>query len=313
MKRAVLGSLVAAFVVASLVVVDAAEAAVLRYRASGNWNLITDGASPGWGPNPVGVGTSLPGASDDARVNFGNNTVTVNTTVPDVSRVQIGVDESGILEVNNGGVLTTVTSSGNGDILAGNNNSNATGTLNVNNGGTVNVGRILWAANDNSDGNININSGGQVNVASHLWWGVSGTATINISGTLDQSGGILGLGTNNASTPTGGTATVNILDGGALNLFNISGAPGTPSIQPGSVLDINGSGQLTVNGDLFGVMNDYINAGKIIGAGIPLNPNLAVDFNVTNPGRTTVQLIPEPATVMLFALGLGGIVLRKRR
>ncbi|MEQ8837909.1 MAG: hypothetical protein RID07_13975 [Lacipirellulaceae bacterium] len=230
----------AALVAIMAMTVEQSYAATLRYRASGDWTQITDGATPGWGPNPVGVGTSLPGAGDDARINFGGNTVQVTSTVPTVSRVQIGVDESGILIVQNGGNLTA-----NLDILAGNNNANATGTLTVNDGGTVNVGRILWAANDNSNGNININPGGQVNVASHLWWGVTGTAIANISGTLSQTGGILGLGTSNASTASGGTATVNIMSGGLLALNNISGAAGLPSIQAGSVIDITGTGELT--------------------------------------------------------------------
>ena len=187
-----------------LVIVNQTNADTFRYRLSGDWETITDGTSEGWGLNPNNSGapgTVLPGGNDDARINWGGNTVSVNTAVPTVNRVQIGVDESGTVEVNNGGSLTT--SGSNGDLLAGNNNSNATGTLIVNSGGTVDVGRILWAANDSSDGVININSGGQVTVASHLWWGVTGTAAIDISGTLQQTGGILGLGTSNASTPQG--------------------------------------------------------------------------------------------------------------
>lgn len=250
---------------------DYGEAAVLRYRASGDWTAITDGTTPGWGPNPVGVGTTLPGAGDDARINFGNNTVTVTTAVPAVSRVQIGVDESGIVEVNSGGVLTT-----NLDLLAGNNNSNATGTLIVNSGGVVEVGRILWAANDNSDGVIDVKSGGTITADSHFWWGVTGTATVDISGTVAQTGGILGLGTNNASTPTGGTATVNILDGGLLALNNISGAAGLPSIQPGSSINIEGSGELTLPGDFVGLLTDYANANLIGGNGVPGPSNLTM-------------------------------------
>ena len=193
----VVGALTA-MVVAVSVMVEESRAAIFRYRASGDWTLITDGATPGWGPNPNGVGSTLPGGSDDARINFGGNTVTVTTAVPTVNNVQIGVDESGTVVVDNGGTL-----SANLDVLAGNNNSNAKGDLVVNSGGTVNVGRILWSAQSGSDGDITINTGGQVSVASHLWLGVTGTSNIDISGTLTQTGGILGLGTNNASTATG--------------------------------------------------------------------------------------------------------------
>jgi len=201
---------------------DQSRAATYRYRLSGDWQTVTDGVSEGWGLNPNNNGSpglGLPGAVDEARINWGNNTVSVNTAVPTVNRVAIGVDESGIVQVNSGGILTAAQ-----DILAGNNNANATGTLIVNDGGIVNVGRILWAANTSSSGVITINNGGTVNVASHLWWGVSGAASIGIYGSLFQTGGILGLGTSNASTPSGGTATVTIGDGGLLALNNISSA-----------------------------------------------------------------------------------------
>lgn len=312
MKQTRLLTALAVLVTTVAVAASQADAAVLRYRASGDWTLITDGASPGWGPNPVGVGTSLPGASDDARINFGGNTVQVTSAVPAVSRVQIGVDESGILVVDNGGVLTTTTASGNGDLLAGNNNSNATGTLMVNDGGTVNVGRILWSANNSSNGVVTINSGGQVNVASHLWWGVTGTTVANISGTLTQTGGILGLGTNNASTPSGGTATVNILDGGRFELNNISSAAGLPSIQAGSLINISGSGEVVLPGDFEGVLNDYVDAGLIVGN---LGLSTVTVDQIKNPGSTTayINLIPEPASALLLSFGLIGVAVRRRR
>lgn len=292
------GRLTALLLVVGIGAADSADAAILRYRASGDWTAITDGTTPGWGPNPVGVGTTLPGGSDDARINFGGNTVAVTTAVPAVSRVQIGVDESGTVEVNSGGTLTS-----NLDVLAGNNNANATGTLVVNDGGSVNVGRILWAANNSSNGVIDVNPGGTVTVASHLWWGVTGTATIDINGTVQQTGGILGLGTNNASTPSGGTATVNIGDDGVLALFNISGAAGLPSIQPGSSINIEGSGELTLPGDFVGVLTDYANANLIGGNGVPGMTNLAIDLT-RNPGFTTAYVVPEPTSLLLASLVL---------
>ena len=296
-----------AFVIAGILLADHSRAATFRFRLSGDWTDVTDGTSPGWGLNPNNDGSpgSLPGASDDARINWGNNTVTVTSAVDPVDRVQIGVDESGIVEVNSGGILTAGR-----DVLAGNNNANATGTLIVNDGGIVNVGRILWAANNSSDGVIDINSGGQVNVASHLWWGVTGTANIDISGTITQTGGILGLGTSDANNPGGGTATVNILDGGLLALNNISGAAGLPSIQAGSLIDITGSGELTVPNDFVGLLNDYASAGKIVGNGgaTPLTIDLT-----KNPGFTTAYIIPEPTALLLVGMGLGGILIGRRR
>jgi hypothetical protein len=311
MNRATGIRTLAVVAIAVFVLADSSPAATFRYRLSGDWPTVTDGTGPGWGLNPNNdgsAGAGLPGGSDDARINWGGNTVSVNTAVPTVNRVQIGVDESGTVEVNSGGTLTAAQ-----DILAGNNNPNATGTLTVNDGGTVSVGRILWAANNDSTGAININSGGQVNVASHLWWGVSGNATIQISGTLNQTGGILGLGTNNASTATGGTATVSILDGGLLALNNISGAPGLPSIQAGSSIDISGSGQLTLPGDFVGLLTDYANANKIGGNGVPGPSNLTIDLT-KNPGFTTAYVaIPEPATLLMLSLAVGGVLFGRRR
>lgn len=227
-------------------VVSLSEAATLRYNGGGNWENVSNNDT-GWGENPNNppvANGSLPGAGDTARINFAGNTVIVDSEVPTTERVQIGVDESGELLIEDGGVLTTTN-----DVLAGNNNMAATGTLTVNSGGEVSVGRILWAAHNDSTGLINIREGGVVNVASHLWWGVSGSAEITISGTLNQTGGILGLGTLNAVDPAGGRATVNVNDGGLLALNNIH-ASGT-SIQPDSVLNINGTGQVTLPGDLY--------------------------------------------------------------
>ena len=263
-----------------------AQAETFRYHGGGNWDDVSMNDS-GWGLNPnnpaVANGT-LPGVNDDARINFGGNTVIVDSAVPTVDRVQIGVDESGEVLVLDGGVLTAAR-----DVLAGNNNPNATGTLTVNNGGVVNVGRILWCANNQSNGVINLNAGGLITVADHLWWGVSGNGQINISGTLNQTGGILGMGTSNASTASGGTATVNINDGGVLSLNNISAADGTPSIQAGSVLNINGTGQLTLPNDFVSVINDYVQAGKITANSG--ESSVIVDLT-TNPGQTTVTAGP---------------------
>lgn len=310
MNNTTRGTLIAACALATvLMMADQSRAATYRYRLSGDWQTVTDGVSEGWGLNPNNNGSpglGLPGAVDEARINWGNNTVSVNTAVPTVNRVAIGVDESGIVQVNSGGILTAAQ-----DILAGNNNANATGTLIVNDGGIVNVGRILWAANTSSSGVITINNGGTVNVASHLWWGVSGAASIGIYGSLFQTGGILGLGTSNASTPSGGTATVTIGDGGLLALNNISSAAGLPSIQPGSFVNIIGSGELRLPGNFVGVLTDYANANKIGGLGVPGMSNLAID-TIKNPGFTTAYvLIPEPSTFGLLAFAGLGLALRR--
>lgn len=289
-------------IVISGLMAGVASGALLRYRGSGDWSDVYTGSGNGWANNDGSVFGAAPGAADDARVNFGGNTITVTTTTTTFNKLAIGVDESGAVVVNNDGVITV-----SNNLLAGNNNPAATGTLTVNSGGEVNVGNILYVANGSSTGILNVNSGGVVNTDNHLWWGTTGTATINISGTLNQSDGILGLGTSNASTAGGGTATVNVLSGGVFALNNISGAVGLPSIQAGSVLDINGTGLLTVKGSKVGLMNDYITASKITGSG-----TLSVSYNGSTD-LTSVVVVPEPGAVSL--LGMVGVValLRRRR
>jgi hypothetical protein len=122
----------------------------------------------------------------------------------------------------------------------------------------------------------------------------------------------LGLGTNNASTPSGGTATVNILGDGVLALNNISGSPGLPSIQSGSLINIESGGELTLPGDFVGVLTDYANANKLAGLGVPGLANLTIDLT-RNPGFTTAYVVPEPASLLLIGIAVPLLASRVRR
>lgn len=258
-RAAVLPALVIATTAVSL------QAQPLRYRTGGVWENVSDGVEPGWGVNPDQPGTAVPGAGDEARVNWGGSTVTLDYEAPEFNRLLIGVDEAGVVEVLDGGVLTTTQ-----DVVVGNNGFTE-GTMFVNDGGVVNVGRISWVARGPVVGDVlgflTIESGGTFNVASHLWWGSTGTAEVNISGTLNQTGGILGLGTADFNT-FGGSATVNVLSGGEMNLNNIFGGDGqTNSIQPGSKIDISGTGRVTLPGDFVDTLGVYRDAGLLHGNG----------------------------------------------
>lgn len=269
------------------------NAETFRYRLSGDWSKIAGASDAGWGVNPNtegAPGANLPGAEDEARINWGGNTVTVSNAAPSVKKVEIGVDENGTVVVGNGGVLSSAT-----DIFAGNNGSAASGRLIVLSGGQVNVGNILWAANEGSEGIIDVQTGGTVTVASHLWWGVSGKAIITISGEVKQNDGILGLGTNNATSASGGNATVTISSGGKLHLNNISGAAETPSIQPGSKIEINSGGLLTVKGDQVGSINNYIAANKILGVGGSLQVSFDPATNLTSVSVQAGEAAPTSA------------------
>ncbi len=249
--------------------VGVAWADACGYIGSGDW---MNGAS--W------TCSHVPGSSDTVRINWDNNTVTLAATAPDILSLEIGVDESGNLIVNAGGSLTMLGTSTVG------NNGTCTGTLIVNAGGTVTSNDWLVVAGNSLVTGI-VEVSGTLNLDSHLWCATQATSTaiieINAGGVVNV-GGMLGLGTINAVDPSGGVATLTVNDGSILNLSDIH--PAGTSIQPGSVIDINGSGQLTLPGDFHLVIYDYIFAGLITGSGIP--GNVIVD-TTTNPGFTTVM------------------------
>jgi len=257
------------FVVLVCAVASMANAADIRYMGNGPWETTAN-----W------QGGVMPGVLDAARFNWGDNTVTASTAVGTVDRVQAGVDESGTLHILSGGVVSSGTWSGAG--VAG----NCIGTINVDAGGTLNTGVItaggghLWVAMNDGGAPFGQNRG-----------------IVNISGTVHVAG-IIGLGTLNAVTPSGGIGFVNVLDGGLLALTNIHGL-GT-SIQPGSLLSVIGTGRVTLPGDFVQVVQNYIDAGKISGV---------VTWDGFN--EMTVITVPEPVSISL--LGLGALALLRKR
>lgn len=269
----------------------------LRYQNSGDWfDTVAVTGSYGWragGGGPDG----LPGENDTARLNWGGmvgNTVTLSAEAPLINRFQFGVDESGFLIVNAGGILRT---RGGANSMVGNNNANCIGRMTVNSGGQVIVTNVLFVGN-NTSGFVT-NDGGNILVTSHLWVGnaasVVGAVYIKNSGVVNV-GGNIGLGTINASTASGGKGLVFVQDGGVLNLAQIS--PVT-SIQPNSVLDISGSGVVTIPGDRTADMNAYTNAGRITAYGG--TGTVGIDYDTLNAGKTTlfaiVGEIPQTETV----------------
>src|SRR6185437_3501751 len=185
-------------------------AANIRYMNSGDYLEPT-----GW------QGGVIPGANDTARFNWGNNTVTLAGEAPLLMNFQMGVDESGQLVVNAGGKL--VTTGVQNSTIGNNNNAGVVGQLTVHAGGEVDVTNVLFVG-ASATGILTID-GGTVNVTSHLWAGSAtpGVGTIYIAnGGIFNIGGNIGLGTVNASTPSGGKASLYVQDGGILNLAQIS-------------------------------------------------------------------------------------------
>jgi hypothetical protein len=276
-------------VVLGALVAGQARAVDLRYQGSGDWtNTVAVDLSYGWQAGGSGPG-GLPGAADTARLNWGGpagNTVTLSTVAPLVNRFQFGVGESGHLIVNAGGVLTTI-GSGGANSSVGNNNTACIGRMTVNTGGQVTVTNVLFAGNG-THGYIT-NDGGNIRVSSHLWVGagsgINGEVWIRNGGVMNI-GGNLGLGTVNASSASGGTGKVFVENGGILNLTTISA--GT-SIWPGSVLDLSGSGVVTISGDRTATISAYTNVGKITAYGG--TGTVGIDYGNTNAGKTTLWAI----------------------
>jgi len=177
------------------------------------------------------------------------------------------------------------------------------GNLIVANGGHLTTG-AKWSAVGNNGavtGTLTVETGGTVDFGQHLWVGNKAGATgiVDIDGGIVKVGQMLGLGWG------GGIGYVNVNDGGVLDLFQLHG-DGASSMKNGSILDITGTGEVLLPGNYTGVINAYVANGSIYGNGILGNIAIDVTDNVT-----TVTAIPEPATMLL--LGLGGLLIRKRR
>jgi hypothetical protein len=267
------------------IVANKVTAADIRYMNSGDYL-----EPSGW------QGGVIPGINDTARFNWGNNTVTLSGEAPLLMRFQMGVDESGQLVVNAGGKLNTTGVQN--STVGNNNNAGVVGRLTINAGGEVNVTNVLFVGA--SATGIVTNDGGALLVTSHLWVGSGavGVGTISIAnGGVINVGGNIGLGTINASTPSGGKGSIYVQEGGVLNLNQIS--PVT-SIQPNSVLDVSGSGVVTIPNDVTAVISAYTNALRITSYG-GLG-TVGIDYNNTNAGKTTIfaiaPLAPPPTEVV---------------
>ena len=289
-----------------VMVAGLAQAATVRYQKSGDW-FDTD-LSDGIGWQPGGV---LPGPLDTVRFNWGNNIVTLAGVAPNVTAFQMGVDESGGLVVNSGGSLTATGNSKIGNNAGGGGVNPTTGFLTVNSGGVVNAqgGWLMVAGNGGPLIGIVTLNGGNLNVSGHLWvaTGAGSLGTIDIFGGTLSLGGMLGLGTVDTINP-GGIGRLSVHDGGILSLSNIQADGSLGSIQPGSLLDITGTGLVTLPGDFTAVVDTYIAAGRIAGNGVPSLAQAVYDSGLN---ETLITVIPEPSTFALMALMGAGFLVRR--
>ncbi len=149
-------------------------------------------------------------------------------------------------------------------------------------------------------GYYNINSGtftitdGTVNASGNLFVGFYGTGILNMSGGTITVGSTFGV-----AQQAGGTGNVH-LDSGTISCGGLN-------ITSGGRMDIT-AGQLIVNGDARTVINGYISSGWITAYGGAGTVN--VDYNVINPGKTTVTgsaAAPTKATSPSPANGATGV------
>jgi len=135
-------------------------------------------------------------------------------------------------------------------------------------------------------------SAGTINCPSTLYVGNSGRGTIQITG------GTITATTFGIAQLTGSVGDV-FLDGGTITC-------GTFSITTsGGAMDIT-QGTLIVDGDVTSAINGYITSGQL--TGYSGSGTLNVDYNIRNPGKTTVTAqSPEKASYPTPANGATGI------
>jgi hypothetical protein len=168
-------------------------------------------------------------------------------------------------------------------------NSGATTNLDISGGSLTATGAYVGVDNPGGHGILNM-SGGMFSTGSlQLGWSATGT--------LNMTGGIINLSDNLQVPGLNGTGTVNLL-GGTINAseLQLTSASGTMNITTG-VLVLEGDDTATVQTFIKdGWITAYKGQGK-----------LNLDYNVTNPGKTTLSatalLNPVPADGATVAPG----------
>ncbi|MGA2916668.1 MAG: dockerin type I domain-containing protein [Sedimentisphaerales bacterium] len=153
------------------------------------------------------------------------------------------------------------------------------------NSGTLNAGEWLMIGNDasNQPGSFTMN-GGTINLGQttagngHLWIGYKSSGTFTMNGGTINAPGRFGL-----AWSTGGAAFVYLNDG-TIYAHDFS-MTSTCSI------DIT-NGILILDGDQRTTVNGYVGNGWIKAAGG--TGTVSVDYNITNPGKTTIRAYIDP-------------------
>ncbi len=151
--------------------------------------------------------------------------------------MNVGEDGTGLMTISNGGIVDHDNADPYRTFVGRNNGSN--GTLNVQSNGALYTTEFFAGTGNGGNGLVNINSGGLV--TADQWMaigqGVGSVGVVNIDGAgsklrhyADLRGRNSGGGGDNQVGQDGGTGTINVTNGGTLELgwwLNIARAPGS--------------------------------------------------------------------------------------
>jgi len=173
------------------------------------------------------------------------------------------------------------------------------GTLIITNGASLTAANSAeWnAVGYNNTALMVVESGASASFGYHLWVGFDPSAdgTLIINGGTVSVGQMFGLGWNGGK----GTAQVN---SGTLNLTQLHP---TDSIKGASVLNITGTGTVTINGNQLTAVANYIAAGKITANG---GPNVAYGYDSTI-NKTILQAAPARQAITSVSVSGGNVTL----
>ncbi len=284
------------FIVLALVLSFAGMASAANlyfYGATGtDWN-----SSLAWDTNYSG-GTGMSGlyptVGDMARIGKDVSTISTLAGTGIAKKLQFRGRNSS-LTVQNGAVLTT---DGSVEIDA-ETAAGGSAVLTIDVGGTVNGAEQAVLPSSFTQFKI-----GRANKGSDSIVNVNGTLNAISQDTITNYKSIITFGIWSAGNGGGGNWTLNIGAAGVVNadgyLMNTNAVDGT------ALINITTGGKMVLLGDVRTQVQTDVIAGLIKGNGVAG----AVGFTYDG-SYTTITVIPEPMTIAL--LGLGGLLLRKRR